>query len=86
MGLPIQQVTDFIINHLNMCAIWVQATELLLKVYADTFKKLHSTSLSQSCTLFIPLNIWPAKSISITDTVHNVKNVRSKLKSLILVI
>lgn len=49
-------------------------------------QKVTLKSLSQRCTLCIPLNVWPAKSISMTGTVDNIKSVGSKLKSLILVI
>lgn len=60
---------------------WVSFKSVCRHVQKVTLK-----SLSERCTLCIPLNVWPAKSISMTGTVDNIKSVGSKLKSLIVVI
>lgn len=60
---------------------WVSLKSVCRHVHKVTLK-----SLWHRCALCIPLNVWPAKSISVTGTVDNIRSVGSKLKSLILVI
>lgn len=86
MCLLIQQVTDFIRNHLNMCAVSVGAAELLLKVCRHVQKVTLNKFIAELHALYSTDYLTCQVNFHDRES-GQFKSVGSKLKSsLILVI